>query len=129
MSTTTKPYKLTPERSQIILEALENGMTQRDASLLAGISEDTLCLWKRTNSDFSEQMGQSVIKYKRKLMDIITKASEKDWKACAWLLERKYKKEFSSEPNLEKELLYDYPPFGFNLEAIADMTVEKLRNS
>lgn len=120
MSTTTKPYKLTPEREQIILEALENGMTQRDASMLAGISEDTLCLWKRTNSEFSERMGQSVIKYKRKLMDTITKASEKDWKACAWLLDRKYKLD------RPEELVYDYPPFGFNLEAIADRVIKKL---
>ncbi len=123
MSTTTKPYKLTPERSQVILEALENGMTQRDASMLAGISEDTLCLWKRTNSDFSEQMGQSVIKYKRKLMDIITKASEKDWKACAWLLERKYK-------DRTEELVYDFPPFLMSIDhqRIADLAIERLKN-
>ena len=39
-----KPYKMTSERVTIILEALGDGMTQRDASMLAGISEDTLCL-------------------------------------------------------------------------------------
>ena len=122
MSTTTKPYKFTPERQEIILEALENGMTQRDASMLAGISEDTLCLWKRTNSDFSEQMGRSVIKYKRKLMDTITKASEKDWKACAWLLERKYKLDRA------EELVYDFPPFGLNInhQRIAEEVILKL---
>lgn len=129
MAKTNKEYKMTPERVQIILEALGNGMTQRDASLLAGISEDTLCLWKRTNSEFSEQMGQKVIEYKQRLLEVIRKAGERDWKASAWILERKYKKDFSPEPKLEKELLYDYPPFGFNLEAIADMTIEKLKNS
>ncbi len=94
MSTTTKPYKLTPERSQIILEALEDGMTQRDASMLAGISEDTLCLWKRNNSDFSEQMAQSVIRYKQKILKGIQKAGEKDWKALAYLAERRFKRDF-----------------------------------
>lgn len=52
---------MTPERVAIILEALGNGMTQRDSALLAGISEDTICLWKRNNSEFSEQMGQKLI--------------------------------------------------------------------
>ncbi len=121
-----KPYKMTPERVAIILEALGDGMTQRDASMLAGISEDTLCIWKRTNSEFSEQMGQKAIEYKQKLMKRIEKAGEKDWKATAWLLERKFKKDFSQDPQLEKDLLYDFPPFGFNLDAIADRVIERL---
>lgn len=82
---------MTPERVTIILEALGSGMTQRDASLLAGISEDTLCLWKRNNSEFSEQMGQKLIEHKQMLIKRIEKAGEKDWKATAWILERKYK--------------------------------------
>ena len=126
MQKTHKEYKMTPERVQIILEAIGNGMTQRDASMLASISEDTLCLWKRNNSEFSEQMGQKVIEYKQRLLEVIRKAGERDWKASAWILERKYKKEFSLEPKLEKELLYDYPPFGFNIEAIADRVIDKL---
>ncbi len=122
----SKPYKMTPERVAIILEALGDGMTQRDASMLAGISEDTLCIWKRTNSEFSEQMGQKAIEYKQKLMRRIEKAGEKDWKATAWLLERKFKKDFSQDPQLEKELLYDFPPFGFNLDVIVDRVIERL---
>jgi len=110
------------------MEALEDGMTQRDASMLAGISEDTLCLWKRNNSDFSEQMAQSVIKYKQKILKGIQKAGEKDWKALAYLAERRFKKDFSPEVRYETELVYDYPPFEFNLQRIADLTVERLRN-
>ncbi len=126
MSTITKPYKLTPERSQIILEALEDGMTQRDASMLAGISEDTLCLWKRNNSDFSEQMAQSVIKYKQKILKGIQKAGEKDWKALAYLAERRFKRDFSPEVRYESELVYDHPPFEFNIQRISDEVIRKL---
>ncbi len=119
---------MTPERVTIILEALGNGMTQRDASMLAGISEDTLCGWKRTNSEFSEQMGQKVIEYKQKLIQKIEKAGEKDWKATAWILERKFKKDFSTDPRLDSSQLYDFPPFGFDLnhDEIARRVVEKL---
>lgn len=124
----TKPYKMTPVRVQIILEALEDGMTQRDASMLAGISEDTLCLWKRNNSDFSEQMGQSVIKFKQKIMKSIQKAGEKDWKALAYIAERRFKRDFSPEVKHESELVYDFPPFSFNHQIIADTVIEKLRS-
>ena len=44
-------------RINIILDAISRRYTQRDASKLAGISEDTLSLWKK-DSEFSEQMEQ-----------------------------------------------------------------------
>lgn len=90
-----KPYKATPTTIKIILDAIADGLTQRDASTLAGISEDTLCLWKRDNSDFSEQIRQKEIECKRKHIKNIERASEKSWQASAWWLERKYKAEFS----------------------------------
>lgn len=90
-----KPYKATPNTIKIILDAIADGLTQRDASILAGISEDTLSLWKRENSDFSEQIRQKEIECKRKHIKNIERASEKSWQASAWWLERKYKTEFS----------------------------------
>lgn len=121
-----KAYKQTHETIEIILNALSDGMTQRDASMLAGISEDTLCLWKRSNSELSEQMRRKVIEYKQKLMKTIERASEKDWKASAWLLERKFKRDFSREPKLEEDHTYDFPRLDFNMRAIADRVLEKL---
>ena len=94
-----KPYKATPNTLKIILDAIADGLTQRDASILAGISEDTLSLWKRDNSDFSEQIRQKEIECKRKHIKNIEKASEKTWQASAWFLERKYKNEFSVKSN------------------------------
>lgn len=52
--------KATPKTIKIILEAISEGLTQREASILAGISEDTLSLWKRQDSDFSEQIRQYI---------------------------------------------------------------------
>ncbi len=62
--------KVTPKTLKIILDAIRldairSGAGQRDASALAGISEDTLSLGKR-DSDFSEQMRQKEIECKRK---------------------------------------------------------------
>jgi transposase len=85
--------KASDTRINIILDAIARGYTQRDASKLAGISEDTLSLWKK-DSDFSEQMEQKEIEYKYSLLSTIQKAGERSWQACAWILERKYNSEY-----------------------------------
>jgi len=54
--------KATPKTIKIIMDAIRAGASQRDASALAGISEDTLSLWKKQDSDFSEQMRQKEIR-------------------------------------------------------------------
>lgn len=116
----SKPYKMTPERVQIITEALADGLTQKEASMLAGIDEDTLCNWKRNNSDFSDKVAKSTIEYKQRLMNTIRKAGEKDWKACAWLLERKYKRDFSTNISLERDHYSNFAEFDFNHQMIAE---------
>lgn len=95
-----KKYKATPQTIKIILDAIAEGLTQRDAAALAGISEDTLSLWKK-DSDFSEQMRQKEIECKQKHLRIINKAGEKDWKASAWFLERKFRNEYSPHSSVD----------------------------
>jgi len=93
--------KATPNTLKIILEAIGEGLNQREASILSGISEDTLSLWKRQDSDFSEQIRQKEIECKLSHIKNIKRASEKSWQASAWWLERKYKDEFSAKSNID----------------------------
>lgn len=96
--------KATPKTIEIILTAIADGLTQREASILAGISEDTLSLWKKKDSDFSEQIRQKEIECKLYHIKNIKKASEKSWTASAWWLERKYKDEFSRNSKLDLQV-------------------------
>lgn len=91
----SRKNKATPKTIATILNAIGEGLTQREASVLAGISEDTLSLWKRQDSDFSEQIRQKEIECKFTHIKNIKRASEKSWQTSAWWLERKYKEEFS----------------------------------
>ena len=95
--------KATQETINIILGSIANGLTQRESAILAGISEDTLSLWKRQDSDFSEQIRQKQIENKLRHINIINKASEKDWRASTWWLERKYPDEFSPNSKIKLE--------------------------
>ncbi len=92
--------KATQKTTKIIFEAIGQGLTQREAAVLAGISEDTLSLWKR-DSDFSEQIRQKQIENKLRHINVINEASKKYWTASAWWLERKYKEEFSLKTKLD----------------------------
>ncbi len=92
--------KATVQTLEKILSAISQGLTQRDAATLAGISEDTLSLWKR-DSDFSEQIRQKEIEYKLSHIENITVASKKSWQASAWILERKFKDEYSLKTRLD----------------------------
>lgn len=96
-----RKYKATSKTIEIILNAISEGLTQRDASILAGISEDTLCLWKRKDSDFSEQIRQKEIEYKRRLLRIVNKGAEKDWRASLKILERKYPNEYAPNSRID----------------------------
>ena len=82
--------KATAKTIDLILSFIAEGLTQREASILAGISEDTFSLWKK-DSDFSEQIRQKQIECKLGHIRNIKKASEKSWQASAWWLERKQK--------------------------------------
>lgn len=95
-------YKRTTKTVNIILNAVKEGLTQREASVLAGISEDTLSLWKK-DSDFSEQIRQKQIENKLRHIKVINEASKTHWQASAWYLERKYPDEYSLKTKLNLE--------------------------
>ena len=92
-----QPSKLTPERKQKILAAVRCGASYKSACLAAGICEKTFQNWRRRASE-----PGSPAKYVRFLRELqsaeeegqvarlatIQRASQRDWKAAAWLLER-----------------------------------------
>lgn len=113
-----RKYKATPKTINIILTAIGEGLTQREASILACISEDTLSLWKRQDSDFSEQIRQKEIECKLAHIRNIKKASEKSWQASAWWLERKYKEEFSLKSKFDVQVNESLDELGDSIKKI-----------
>lgn len=83
--------KYTPETVDKITQAIRLGATYKLACDYAGISEDTFANWKRLHSDFSEAIktaeGGAVVGW---LAKIEKAATEGNWQAAAWKLERRY---------------------------------------
>lgn len=85
-----RPTKRTPETEKRILDALRIGATRKDASLAAGISQETFCQWMNSFPEFAEAVEKAESEDKLRMLAAITKASQEgSWQAAAWRLERK----------------------------------------
>ncbi len=87
--------KLTPETQKRICDALVMGATYELASKYAGIHYDTLREWMNTKPAFSDAVkeaeGRAVIGW---LAKIEKAASDGNWQAAAWKLERRYPRSY-----------------------------------
>ena len=74
---------------------LSIGLTKKDAAEAAGFNEATIYVWQKDEfSSFSSRVSQAIDYSRRFAIAQIHKHANKDWKAAAWLLERKYPKEW-----------------------------------
>ena len=106
-----RPTKLTPEVEERLVRAISVGATYKDACACAGISFQTFLNWKKRAQRAVEQVGERdgepeetdhpfvefFDRIKRAqgeaavgLLAMIGKAANRDWKAAAWMLERRY---------------------------------------
>ena len=91
--------KLTPTTQKAIIDGLTLGMTRKLASQSAGIHEATFYNWMRAGevgaSPAKRQFFEAVkeaeaVCAQRMLASIQLAAKKRDWKAAAWLLERRH---------------------------------------
>ena len=100
-----RPTLLSPCVAKVLLDAIEKGIPYRLSAALAGISYDTLNRWIKEGQkeearpeyrDFYNQLEASKGRSVDFLVGIINDAAiqKKDWKAAAWMLTRRYPKDF-----------------------------------
>ena len=93
-----RPTKFTKERKERIIKAIAAGCTYEMAADYAGISRTTLWGWLRKGEDpkqksyctFLNDVKSAEIEGAMVHLGTITAASAKDWKASAWMLERRH---------------------------------------
>jgi|TARA_R100000655_G_scaffold9952_1_gene24440 hypothetical protein len=94
-----RPSKLTASIQRKICEAVALGCTYSIAANFAGIHESTLFAWLARGRDGDEGIYKDfyrVVKHAEaqsaiRALDILVKASEDDWRAAAFILERRHK--------------------------------------
>lgn len=100
--------KCTRELIEAAVELKRGGMNNRDTAACLGIHEATFYRWisnpaKPIHREFSEALKKAEVEYKAALRERIFRASEGDWKAAAWLLERMYPDEYGRRERHEIE--------------------------
>ncbi len=95
--------------SDKIVDALKKGHTKTHVSRLLGLHEDTIRKWERQDErgevrfeGFSARVKAAEEESQGVLIDCITVHSENDWRAAAWLLERRWD-EFKLKAKTSKE--------------------------
>jgi len=89
--------KLTPETITLIQDALAAGATYRLAAMYAGIHEATLYEWKAKKPEFSEALTRAEGRGAVHILAEIRAAARTDWRAGAWILEKRYPQEFGKQ--------------------------------
>jgi len=82
---------------------LEDGLAQKDAARLAGISESTFYEWLSTKSEFSESLMRAMAKYKYKLVTMVNTQAVNDGKLALEVLARRFPQEYGEKaiPHVE----------------------------
>jgi hypothetical protein len=88
--TAGRPTKKTPACVARVLDEVRKGLPLKTAATLAGISEDTLQNWRNTDARFAELLEQALAESEAALVAGIQAAAAKDWRAQAFLLERRF---------------------------------------
>jgi predicted DNA-binding protein YlxM (UPF0122 family) len=133
--------KLTPEITEIICEHIEKGNSFETAAQAVGICRDTIYDWMKRGEksepnflQFLQSIKKARAKAEMRYVAVIDKAaaSEKNWTAAAWWLERTNSKQWGNkqETKIEhsgkitfeqlRELLKSDEPTGSNKTVNAD---------
>ena len=94
----TRPTKLTLDIQKKIVELIEEGQFAETTANCVGITERTYYNWIQRGKNeecgpyfqFFQAIEQASAKSEVEALDIIWKASERDWRAAAWYLERRF---------------------------------------
>lgn len=107
--------KYSEEIIKEIITLIESGATNKEAAILASVSEETFYKWKRSkladgapnpeyHPEFPELLKKASIKRKVAMVNRILSAAKKSWQAAAWYLERKYNSEYGRREKHEIEI-------------------------
>jgi hypothetical protein len=89
-----RPPLLNGSLRRRLLDLVRSGVGIGRAARMAGIHEDTLGRWIREKPDFAGEIEAARAESSAHLERHIAGAAESDWKAAAWLLERRHPEEY-----------------------------------
>lgn len=112
-----RPSKLTPEVEARYLQAIRVGSTRADAAALCGLDRRTVERWMQRAEEqptseyaaFAARVHEADAHGVAAALAHITKASQKDWRAAAWMVERRRPEAYGKRETVKHEGSVDAP--------------------
>lgn len=95
-----RPRVLNDRLKQQIIGVLRAGGSLNEAAKVVGVARNTLDRECKRDKEFGASVMSAPEQGKMALVGKIIKAAERDWKAAAWMLERKFGREFAKNPTV-----------------------------
>ncbi len=102
-----RPHKFIPETVDLLLKGVRAGLPFHLAAEAAGIGETTFYEWQRgefprgadkeLKAHFAEELTRARGGSALRLMALVSTAAPDDWRAAAWILERRFPKDFGKQ--------------------------------
>ena len=105
VSSVGRPTKRTPEREAIILDALAAGNTRRAAAAAAGVDERTVERWQARSVGFADALRAREAQSEVRLVAMIARAAETDWRAAAHLLACRFPESWSQRARVDVQII------------------------
>ncbi len=105
-----RPCLLTSELEAKLLSAIEGGLPLKQSAMLAGVCYETLNRWRKRGEiegappefrHFCQALQRSEAIAMQRLVSQVSKAGNTDWRAAAWILERRHPNEFGKIERVE----------------------------
>ena len=95
-----RPTKLTPEVQEAICDAIRHGATYWAAAESAGVSYAAFNEWRKDKRPkyikFFNAVQQANADGQLDLLAKLEQAGKNDWRAAAWILERRHRKDYGA---------------------------------
>ena len=96
-----RPLAITPEKEELIIQMLSDGMSQKKAARYVGVNEKTLIEHKRRFPEFLERLDKAMLETHKLAHKSVKVGMMKDWKAGAWWLERTEPERFREKKEID----------------------------
>ena len=84
-----------------ILEAIRIGITFERAAELHRVSRATIYRWRNEDPEFDKDVLEAVVYSEAILLQRINDKTTDDWKAAAWILERRHPEQYSQRREID----------------------------
>jgi len=101
VNTSITRTKYCTEIVDAICDGLVAGLSIKAVCGIVNIDESTFYRWKEKHPDFKEAVDSTRPAFEAQMLEIIKHQAHDDWRAAAWILDRRYPREWGARKELD----------------------------